>query len=140
MTRVLIGFLALLLASGLALFASKERTQKDTAKSASLEMCRCEDHGSSSGTTTPAHAQNVAREQPRHPLRGVIVDIALNDSALIVKHEEIVGFMKAMTMRLKVDPQVLPRAKKGGAVTGQLVRRAEEWWLEDIVFTDANRT
>ena len=38
-----------------------------------------------------------------HPLKGVVLDVLADKSALLVKHEEIPGVMKAMTMLLKVD-------------------------------------
>lgn len=68
----------------------------------------------------------------RHPLKGVVVEVMAERSALLVKHEEIPGVMKAMTMLLKVDAVGLKAAKKGEAVTGMLVRKADGWWLEDV--------
>lgn len=77
---------------------------------------------------TAATSQDAAR----HPLKGVIVDILPERSALLVKHEEIPGVMKAMTMMLKVDADTLKSAQKGQAITGQLVRKADGWWLENV--------
>lgn len=70
----------------------------------------------------------------RHPLKGVVIDVLAGKSALLVKHEEIPGVMKAMTMLLTVDAPTLksPAATKGTAITGQLVRKAGDWWLEDV--------
>lgn len=67
-----------------------------------------------------------------HPLKGVIIDVLPDQSALLVKHEEIPGVMKAMTMLLKVDADALASVKKGDAVTGLLVRQADGWWLEAV--------
>lgn len=67
-----------------------------------------------------------------HPLKGVIVDILPARSALLVKHEEIPGYMKAMTMLLKVDVATLQSAAKGQAITATLVKRADGFWLEDV--------
>ncbi len=79
----------------------------------------------------------------RHPLKGVVVDVMADRSALLVKHEEIPGVMKAMTMLLTVDEAGLKAAKKGEPVTGMLVRKADGWWLEDVnaatVTADATR-
>jgi len=69
---------------------------------------------------------------PRHPLKGVVVDVMADRGALLVKHEEIPGVMKAMTMLLKVDAAALASVKKGDAVTGLLVRKADGWWLEAV--------
>jgi Cu/Ag efflux protein CusF len=67
-----------------------------------------------------------------HPLKGVIVDVLSDQSALLVKHEEVPGVMKAMTMLLKVDAAALSSAKKGQTVTGLLVRKADGWWLDEV--------
>jgi hypothetical protein len=69
----------------------------------------------------------------RHPLKGIVIDVLADKSALLVKHEEIPGVMKAMTMLLKVDADTLksPAATKGAAITGLLVRKADGWWLEE---------
>lgn len=68
----------------------------------------------------------------RHPLRGVIVAVRPDDSALLVKHEEIPGYMRAMTMLFKVDPAVFPSLKKGDAITATLVQRDDGFHLEAI--------
>jgi len=68
----------------------------------------------------------------RHPLKGVVVDVLADRSALLVKHEEIPGVMKAMTMLLTVDAAVLKTVKKDDAITGALVKKADAWWLEDV--------
>lgn len=68
----------------------------------------------------------------RHPLKGVIVDILANQSALLVKHEEIPGYMKPMTMLFKVDDATLKAAIKGQIITGTLVEKADGFWLEDV--------
>ena len=70
----------------------------------------------------------------RHPLKGVVVNVLAEKSALLVKHEEIPGVMKAMTMLLKVDANTLKSsaAKKDTAITGLLVRKSDGWWLEDV--------
>jgi len=71
-------------------------------------------------------------DQPaRNPLKGVILDIRHDRGALVVKHEEIPGVMRAMTMLLKVDEATLKAAKKDQAVTGLLTRKADGWWLEE---------
>lgn len=68
----------------------------------------------------------------RHPLRGVITGIMADRSALLVKHEEIPGVMRAMTMMFKVDPATLKAAKEGQALTGLMSRQGNEWVLEEV--------
>lgn len=74
-----------------------------------------------------------------HPLKGVVIDVLADKSALLVKHEEIPGIMKAMTMLLQVDAATFksPAATKGAAITGLLVRKTDGWWLEEVAASPA---
>ncbi len=82
------------------------------------------------------HAAHGAAEKPpspMHPLKGVIVDVFTEKSALLVKHEEIPGVMRAMTMMFLVDADTLARVKKGDAITGQMGRNEnKKWILRDV--------
>lgn len=89
------------------------------------EVCCCHEDEASSDPTKPTDAK-------RYPLKGVIVNILAAQGALLVKHEDIPGFMPAMTMLFKVDEAALQAAQKGQAITGTLVQRGEEYWLLDI--------
>jgi hypothetical protein len=84
----------------------------------------------------PAVAKPVAaaseKAPVRHPLRGVVVEVLADQSALLVKHEAIPGVMKAMTMLLKVDAAGLAAVRKGSPITGLLVKRADGWWLDAV--------
>ncbi|PTY06134.1 copper-binding protein [Opitutaceae bacterium EW11] len=82
----------------------------------------------SSEATAPAEKAAAAR----HPLKGVIVDVLPDRSALKVKHEAIPGYMVAMTMAFKVDAATLKAAAKGQAITATLVERDDGLWLEDV--------
>jgi Cu/Ag efflux protein CusF len=68
----------------------------------------------------------------RHPLRGVITAVDVERSAVMVKHEEIPGVMRAMTMLFKVDAATLKTAQKGQAISGMMSRQGNEWWLHDV--------
>jgi hypothetical protein len=84
---------------------------------------------------TPATVASETKDAPkRHLLKGVVVSVVADQSALLVKHEEISGVMKTMTMLLQVDADTLksPAATKGAAITGLLVRKADGWWLEKV--------
>lgn len=85
--------------------------------------------------SAPAAAPAAANAK-RHPLRGVVTQIYPDRSALLVKHEEIPGVMRAMTMLFKVDAPTLAAARKGRALTGLMSRRGAEWILEDVKFPD----
>ena len=83
-------------------------------------------------STAPAPAESPAPVGP--PLRGVVVEVVAEKSALLVKHEEIPGVMRAMTMLLKVDANTLRSSaiQKNAVITGLLVRRDDGWWLADV--------
>jgi Cu/Ag efflux protein CusF len=106
-----------------------------TAPAASL-ACDCGKSAkpASSLTTLSTDAKPSEKPAPRkHPLKGIVTDLLPADSALMVKHEEIPGVMKAMTMMLTVDPAVLSRVKKNDAITALLYRDAEGIWrLDDV--------
>lgn len=83
----------------------------------------------------PPTARGTAEkaETPRrHPLKGVIVDVRADRQALLVKHQEIPGVMRAMTMLLKTDPATLQRVAKGQKIAGLLVRKDDAWWIEEV--------
>lgn len=82
----------------------------------------------------PVTAAEKSAEVPakRHPLRGVITGVLAEQSAFMVKHEEIPGFMRAMTMMFKVDESTLKAFKTGDAITGLISRQGRHWVLEDV--------
>ena len=80
--------------------------------------------------TTPAAVK-------RHSLRGVIVAIDAGKSALRVKHEEIPGVMRAMTMQFRVDAVALQAAQVGATITGLMSRQPDHWLLEEVKITAA---
>jgi Cu/Ag efflux protein CusF len=68
----------------------------------------------------------------RHDLRGVVTNIYADRSALLVRHEEIPGFMRPMTMLFKVDAATLQAARKGQTITARMSRQGSDWVLEDV--------
>lgn len=86
------------------------------------EVCCCK-------TETAATPAEVVK---RHPLRGVITAVYAERSAIMVKHEEIPGVMRAMTMLFKVDAATLKSVQKGQAITGMMSRQGDDWWLHDV--------
>ena len=82
------------------------------------------------------HAAHGAADKPAaqfHPLKGVVVDVLADKPALVVKHEEIPGVMRAMTMMFLVDADTAARVKKGDAITGQMGRdENKKWVLRDV--------
>jgi len=90
------------------------------------ENCRCE-----------KIADKPAAAETGHALKGVVVNVLAERGQVIVKHEEIPGVMRAMTMGFNVDEATLKAAAKGAAVSGTMVRRDGKYWLIDATFTPA---
>ena len=81
----------------------------------------------------PAAATAAANDGiKRHDLRGVVTNVYADRSALLVRHEEIPGFMKPMTMLFKVDAAALQAARKGQTITARMSRQGNDWVLEDV--------
>jgi Cu/Ag efflux protein CusF len=80
-------------------------------------------------TETPLAAAETAK---RHPLRGVITAVHADRASIMVKHEEIPGVMRAMTMLFRVDDATLKSVRKGQTITAMMSRQADEWWLHDV--------
>jgi protein SCO1/2 len=79
-----------------------------------------------------AHTRSPA-ETERHPVRGIVQSVLPEQQALLVKHEEIPGFMPAMTMMFQVTPEVLSQVRSGDSLTGKITQSADgRWQLEDI--------
>jgi Cu/Ag efflux protein CusF len=80
----------------------------------------------------PAAPAEKSAAVKRHPLRGVVTAIVADRSSIMVKHEEIPGVMKAMTMSFKVDPATMNSVKQGDTITGLMSRQNNVWMLEDV--------
>ena len=126
-------FLPLLVLLPAALYAAEKSIP--TEKNCGCECCKgkevCCCHEPAAADQTAGAAKKSAATT-RYPLRGVITDIFAGRSALLVKHEAIPGYMPAMTMLFKVEAATLKAAKKNQTITGTLVRRDGEFWLEDV--------
>jgi Cu/Ag efflux protein CusF len=85
----------------------------------------------SAAEKSPAPAEAPAAPK-RHPLRGVITSVNAEKSAFMVKHEEIPGVMRAMTMMFQVDATALKTFKVGDPITGLMSRQSTGWLLEDV--------
>ncbi len=78
---------------------------------------------------SPAEAPAAPK---RHPLRGVITSVVAEKSAFMVKHEEIPGVMRAMTMMFKVDAATFKAFKAGDTLAGLMSRQGNTWVLEEV--------
>jgi Cu/Ag efflux protein CusF len=87
------------------------------------------------GKAKPLAASSAATEsaEPKsHPVKGVVKGLMPEKTALLVKHEEVPGVMRAMTMMFKVEPAVLEKVKAGGEIKALMTRRADGWWLTEV--------
>ncbi len=88
-------------------------------------------------------AVSCARPEPaeRYELHGTVVSVDADALRVTVAHDEIPGYMPAMTMpfRLK-DAQMVQALAPGRAITADLVVAGKSSWLENIVVTAATGT
>jgi protein SCO1/2 len=71
-----------------------------------------------------------------YPLKGKVVSVDAANRKVTIDHEEIVGFMPAMTMAfvvLEKDAALLDGVTPGDEVTARLVTPDSRYWIEDLV-------
>jgi protein SCO1/2 len=83
----------------------------------------------------PAKASAPSANAKRYDLRGVIRGVDVAKREVTVEHEEIVGYMDAMTMSFPVrdDPQVFEILRAGDRIEAKLVVDEGDYWLEQIL-------
>lgn len=97
------------------------------------DVCCCfVEESSATASASSSDSKESDTALARHPLRGVVVAIRPDDSALLVKHEAIPGYMRAMTMLFKVDAAAVSSLKKGDTITATLVQREDGFHLENV--------
>ena len=72
----------------------------------------------------------------RHPLKGRVVGVDAANRTLTIAHQEVPGFMPAMTMPfvvLEKDAVLLSTIVPGDEITATLVVPDSRYWLEDLV-------
>ena len=72
----------------------------------------------------------------RYPLQGKVVEVDVANRKVTIAHEDIPGFMPAMTMPfvvLEKDAALLQLVGPGDEVTATLVAPDSRYWLEDLV-------
>ncbi len=74
--------------------------------------------------------------QHRYPIKGKVVSVDKRGSTVTIAHEEIPGYMDAMTMPFKLkDERLLKDLAEGDRVQATLVVAGLRSWLEDVVVT-----
>ena len=77
--------------------------------------------------------QNESTEVVTFALRGVVVSVNPEKKRIVIDHEEIPEYMKAMTMPFKVkDSTLLGKVQPGDTVQGVLAVSRAESWLESL--------
>jgi len=72
----------------------------------------------------------------RYPLKGKVVEVDLANRKVTIAHEDIPGFMPAMTMPfvvLEKDAALLRGVEPGDEITATLVAPDSRYWLEELV-------
>ena len=74
--------------------------------------------------------------QHRYPIKGKVVSVDKRGSTVTIAHEEIPGYMEAMTMPFKLkDERLLKDLAEGDRLQATLVVAGLRSWLEDLVVT-----
>lgn len=87
------------------------------------------------GCSRSSDADVAASNKGRYPLTGEVLSIDAERNVLVVRHDEIPGFMPAMTMEFVVARGDIATAKKGQRIRATLVEPETEggdWKLEQI--------
>lgn len=82
-------------------------------------------------------AKKAADGTSTYKLTGIVREIDKDSGEVMIRHEEIPGFMKAMTMPFDLKGQeVLGELFVGDEVEGQLVVKSDDMQLKDVVITN----
>ena len=74
--------------------------------------------------------------EERYPIKGKVVGIDKRGSTVSIAHEDIPGYMYAMTMPFDLkDRRLLDQLAEGDGVQATLVVAGLKSWLEDVVIT-----
>jgi len=84
-----------------------------------------------------ASAESTGQQAEEGPLvRGMVTRILEDRRLVMVKHEEIPGVMRAMTMAFAVPEAVWNKLSAGVYLTGTLGGGRGDWRLTDVTLTD----
>jgi mono/diheme cytochrome c family protein len=84
--------------------------------------------------TAEATSTAAASAEQRYEVRGKVVSVDAKLKQIMLEHEEIKGYMGAMTMPFPLkDEKLYSVLKPGDLVQATLVVAASSWWLENVV-------
>jgi protein SCO1/2 len=86
-------------------------------------------------TNAPGKPAVASAQAKRYPLRGIVRGVDREKREITVEHEDVPGFMEAMTMSFPVrdDPQVFEILHGGDRLEAKLVVDGGDYWLEEIL-------
>ena len=77
--------------------------------------------------------QTASADAKRYPIKGKVVSVDKAGKTAMIEHEEIPGYMEAMTMKFSIkDDWVWEDLTPGAEVRGDLVVDTDGYWLEKI--------
>lgn len=113
------------------------------SKSASSSAAGSTQAATSATAASKGETAKTAPAEERHPLTGVVVSADAARKILIVQHEEIKGYMPAMTMEFLVAAGDLAVAKPGQRIRAEMIvpkdgdPRLEKIWPDEKSSKDA---
>lgn len=82
---------------------------------------------------SPSADADLKPGEKRHPMRGEVITVSADRKVALVAHEEIPGYMPAMTMEFHVTAAELLGLKEGQRIRGDMIEQADgEVRLEKI--------
>lgn len=112
----------------LALLAGCGRTEKNPVEEGPLVFTK------DSKLSADAYLAEVKRrgQEPRFAITGETLSADVEERIMIVTHDEIPGYMPAMTMEFRVSKADAANAKPGQRIRAEMVERRGDYYLEKI--------
>lgn len=99
-------------------------------------LCGCKDAGSSSAKSA---GSGTDTNRQVYKVKGVVHDVMPDKNKVRIAHEEVPGYMDAMTMSFDVKkPSELSGIKPGDSVSFDMVVTHDDGWIENVVKLSTN--
>lgn len=90
--------------------------------------------GGDAGAARAPEAQAATSQRGVYAVTGVVEELRLGDSNVVVRHEAIPGFMMAMKMPFTArDTREIANLKQGDRITFRLLVTDDESWIDSVV-------
>lgn len=78
-------------------------------------------------------ATKPAEPITKHPMRGVVTQLDAEHQVATIRHEDIPGFMHAMTMEYGVrDKQDFARLHSGDTIQATVFVQGDDYWVGEV--------